>query len=104
LLRVGASLHIVGMALRLAALNVEEIAMVSLSLRAIMSSKSNEGFFLELDYASFCRSPQADASFRWSRERKVIFPLRIDDVKNDAGARARHQLEVNCFSFCRSAW
>src|SRR5712692_2832029 len=93
LLRLGPGLHVVGMALRLLHLDVEEIADGFVVDAGHHVFEEHEGFFLEFDQGIFLAvAAQADAFFQMVEGEKVIFPLRIDHVENNAALEPAHQL------------
>src|SRR4029077_19519887 len=84
-LRLRPNLHLVGMPLRLLHLYVEEVANRFVVDAGHHVFEEHEGFFFELDERIFLAvAAQADAFLEVVEGKKMVFPLGIDDVENDA--------------------
>ena len=60
--------------------------------------KEDEGFFFELDERIFLAvAAETDTLFQVIEGEEVVFPLRIDDVEDDAALEPAHQIGAELF-------
>ena len=99
-LRLGRRLHFVGWSLGLLNLDVEEVADRFVVDARHHVFEENERFLLELDERIFLRvAAEADAFLQVIEREKVIFPLGVDDVENDAAFEPAHEVVTELLFF-----